>query len=106
MGYKSVIDKRIAGHLLVCKESARLVVDSLQKAGVTASLFGSTLRGDIHTGSDIDILILDYSGVSRGAILDIAERTSRVPVDVLFAEDVKPAVLRMIKEQINAIQER
>ncbi|MFZ4538896.1 nucleotidyltransferase domain-containing protein [Propionivibrio sp.] len=100
MSIEATILNRINDRLLACRESASQVVAALKDVGVEAVPFGSTLRGDVHTDSDLDILVLDCDGVPRGVVMEIAERASSVAVDVLFAEDVKPEVLNLIEQEI------
>jgi len=102
MSYQAVIENRVRDRLAACRESARRVVTALRNKGVSAALFGSTLRGDVHTESDVDILILDHPQTSRGVVLALAEEVATVKVDVLFSEDIKPDVLRKIRAQIDA----
>lgn len=101
MSVIGAIRKRISDRLAACQESARRVIAALDEAGIQAAPFGSTIRGDVHAHSDLDILIIGYHGMPRGQVLDIAEQASVVAVDVLFAEDVNPEALRLIMEQIN-----
>ena len=100
MSLKSAIEKKVASRLAACRESARLATKALRDAGVQALPFGSSVKGDVHAESDLDILVVDRGNLQRGQILAIAERSSSVPVDVLFAEDVTPEALRSIQEDI------
>jgi predicted nucleotidyltransferase len=102
MSLKSLIEKRVTDRLSVCQDDARKILENLRKAGISANLFGSVLKKDVHPESDIDILILDRANMSRGSVLSLAERGSSIDVDVLFAEDIKPDVLEKIMEEINA----
>jgi predicted nucleotidyltransferase len=96
-----VLKRRKTERLLICRESSLLIITTLTQKGIKAEPFGSTIRGDVNSQSDVDILILDRNGMTRGQILVLAESVSLVTVDVLFAEDVNPSVLELIKGQIH-----
>lgn len=86
--------------LLKCRESADLIIDALRAKGVVAEIFGSTLRGHANAESDVDILVLDRNGMTRGQILVLAESVSHITVDVHFGEDFKVSILEEIKEKM------
>jgi len=100
MSLNSAIRKKIDNRVSACRASAQAVIQALEKFGIRAAAFGSTVRGQVHQRSDIDILIFDRNGHSRGHIVTIADEASSVPVDLLFAEDVKPDTLRRIEAEI------
>lgn len=91
------IAEKTAAHIS-CREKRRLEAglrawtlahSDLDKMGVVAELFGSMARGQVHDRSDVDVLVLDRNGHSRGAILRVIEdHADDIPVDVLFAEDL------------------
>ena len=77
----------------------------LRKRGVaTLALFGSTVRGQAHVGSDIDVLIetaadFPFSLVDLAALKNFLEERLGHPVDVVTQAGLEPAIrARVIKE--------
>lgn len=94
------ISRREANRLNAGRAAWVRAQESLRILGVSSELFGSMARGDVHDRSDLDALILDRNGYSRGTILRaIEDHAGDIPVDVIFAEDI-PAekVFRMREE--------
>lgn len=103
MSYREFLEKRLVDRLSLCRESGSRIVRAMHDAGVHSVIFGSTARGDVHTESDIDVLVVEHGNVSRAQVLRLAESVTAVPVDVVFAEDVRPEVLQgMLKESRHA----
>jgi predicted nucleotidyltransferase len=92
--------KRCASHLIECERSAERVVRALAGSGIESLLFGSVMRHQVSPASDLDILVQDRHGISRGIILCIAEEASTVEVDIIFAEDTSEVMLERIKTDI------
>lgn len=70
---------------LVSTATLDLVVDRLRRAAPEATiiLFGSRARGDSHAGSDVDILVVEPSLVSRhDEIVRLSDRLADLDVEV------------------------
>ncbi len=77
--------KRVAG---ACERA-------LARVGVRAHVVGSLAYDDVREGSDLDLLIVSYPGKTWGQVrsaVDDAARPYGVPVDVIFADTLPPAV--------------
>jgi predicted nucleotidyltransferase len=77
------------------KRAARACESALAAAGVRALVVGSLAYGGVHPGSDLDLLVVSYPGRKWGEVSAIAAgaaRPYRVPVDVIFADTLPPAV--------------
>lgn len=84
---------------LLTNEKASLSKDFKVKA---LGLFGSYVRGDQHTGSDIDILVdVDPSiGLEFVALAERLEGLFGVHVEVVSKRAVKPRFLKHIEKEI------
>jgi predicted nucleotidyltransferase len=77
------------------RQAARSCERALASAGVRSRVVGSLAYGDVRDDSDLDLLILSHAGMTWArvqALVDDAARPYRVPVDVIFAETLPPAV--------------
>ena len=86
----------------VLRRAARHCESALARAGVRARVVGSLAYGAVRPGSDLDLLILSYAGKTWGRVRSIVQDAARpygVPVDVIFADTLPPAVKRaMLKD--------
>lgn len=79
----------------VLRQAARACERALARRGVRARVVGSLAYGGVRPESDLDLLVLDYAGATWGevrALVDEAARPFGVPVDVIFADTLPPAV--------------
>jgi predicted nucleotidyltransferase len=80
----------------------------LAAAGVRALVVGSLAYGGVHLASDLDLLIVSYPGKKWSEVSAIAADAARpygVPVDVIFADTLPPAVRSaMVKDARRASQ--
>lgn len=86
----------------VLRQAARACDTALARAGVRALVVGSLAYGDVRPESDLDLLIVSYPGKSWRDVSSIAADAARaydVPVDVIFADTLPPAVRQaMLKD--------
>ena len=86
----------------VLKHAARACGRALADAGVRALVVGSVAYGAVRSESDLDLLILSHVGKTWGQVrsaVDEAARPFGVPVDVIFADTLPPAVRKaMLKD--------
>lgn len=70
--------------------------------GISAKLFGSMARKNVHDHSDLDILVLDTNGYNPSYIRNVAEDyADNISVDILFSDDLpQHKIDRMLKEAI------
>jgi predicted nucleotidyltransferase len=82
--------------------AARAVDTALARAGVRALVVGSLAYGDVRPDSDLDLLVVSYPGKKWSEVSAIAADAARpygVPVDVIFADVLPPAVRKaMLKD--------
>jgi predicted nucleotidyltransferase len=90
----------------VLKRAARACDAALARAGVQALVVGSLAYGDARPGSDLDLLIVSYRGRKWSEVSAIAEDAARpfgIPVDVIFADTLPPAIRNtMLKDACRA----
>jgi predicted nucleotidyltransferase len=81
---------------------------ALAAAGVRGLVIGSLAYGGVHPASDLDLLIVSYPGRKWSEVSAIAADAARpysVPVDVIFADTLPPAVRSaMLKDARRASQ--
>lgn len=86
----------------VLKQAARACSSALAHAGVRALVVGSVAYGAVRPESDLDLLIVSHAGKTWGqvrAVVDEAAAPYGVPVDVIFADTLPPAVRKaMLKD--------
>ena len=86
----------------ILRQAARACEIALTKAGVRALVVGSLAYDGVGSESDLDLLIVSYPGMKWSevnAIVADAARPYGVPVDVIFADTLPPAVRRaMLKD--------
>jgi predicted nucleotidyltransferase len=86
----------------VLRQAARACETALARAGVRAVVVGSLAYGGVRPESDLDLLIVSYPGKKWGEVSSIAAQAARpygVPVDVIFADTLPPAVRQaMLKD--------
>ncbi|HYN12695.1 MAG TPA: nucleotidyltransferase domain-containing protein [Burkholderiales bacterium] len=86
----------------VLRQAARACETALARAGVRALVVGSLAYGGVRPESDLDLLIVSYPGKKWGEVSSIAAEAARphgVPVDVIFADTLPPAVRQaMLKD--------
>ena len=90
----------------ILRQAARACERALARAGVRARVVGSVAYGAVRAGSDLDLLIVSYPGKTWGQVrstVDDAARPYGVPVDVIFADTLPPAVKNaMLKDARHA----
>lgn len=90
----------------VLRRAARACDAALGSAGVRARVIGSLAYGDVRPESDLDLLVLAHPGRTWAEVQSLADEAARpygVPVDVIFAETLPPAVRRaMLKDARHA----
>ena len=90
----------------VLKQAARVCLSALARAGVRALVVGSVAYGAVRPQSDLDLLVVSHAGKTWHqvrAVVDEAARTYGVPVDVIFADTLPPAVRQaMLKDARHA----
>jgi len=86
----------------ILKRAARACETALASAGVRALVVGSLAYGGVRPESDLDLLIVSYAGQKWSEVSAVAADAARpygVPVDVIFADTLPPAVkLAMLKD--------
>jgi predicted nucleotidyltransferase len=86
----------------VLRQAARACERALAKAGVRVYVVGSLAYGGVRPESDLDLLIDSYPGKTWNEVSAVAAQAARpygVPVDVIFADTLPPAVRRaMLKD--------
>jgi predicted nucleotidyltransferase len=84
------------------KRAARACESALAREGVRALVVGSVAYGDVQPESDLDLLIVSYPRKQWSEVIAIAEDAAQpygVPVDVIFADTLPPAIRRtMLKD--------
>ena len=83
----------------VLRRAARACESALAGAGVRALVIGSVAYGAVRPASDLDLLIVSYAGKSWGqvrAVVDEAAGPYGIPVDVIFADTLPPAVRKAV----------
>ncbi|OGA65288.1 MAG: hypothetical protein A3G83_07310 [Betaproteobacteria bacterium RIFCSPLOWO2_12_FULL_68_20] len=92
----------------VLKQAARACEAALARAGVRALVVGSLAYGGVRPESDLDLLIVSYPGKKWSEVASAATEAARpygVPVDVIFADTLPPAVRKaMLKDARRAGQ--
>lgn len=92
----------------VLKQVARACEAALARAGVRALVVGSLAYGGVRPLSDLDLLIVSYPGKKWSEVASAATEAARpygVPVDVIFADTLPPAVRKaMLKDARRAGQ--
>jgi predicted nucleotidyltransferase len=81
------------------KQAARACEAALGRAGVRALVVGSLAYGGVHPESDLDLLIVSYPGKKWSEVSAVAADAARpygVPVDVIFADTLPPAVRKAL----------
>jgi predicted nucleotidyltransferase len=81
------------------RRAARACESALADAGVRALVVGSVAYGGIRPESDLDLLIVSYPGRTWSEVSAIAGAAARrygVPVDVIFADTLPPAIRRTL----------
>lgn len=90
----------------ILRQAARACERVLARAGVRMRVVGSVAYGSVRPGSDLDLLIVSYTGKTWGevrSIVDDAARPYGVPVDVIYADTLPPAVRKaMLKDACHA----
>ncbi len=79
----------------VLRRAARACEGALAAAGVRALVIGSVSYGGVRPESDLDLMIVSYPGKRWSEVRAIAADAARpygVPVDVIFADTLPPAV--------------
>lgn len=84
------------------RQAARACDTALAGAGVRALVVGSLAYGGVRPESDLDLLIVSYPGKKWSEVSAIAAGAALpygVPVDVIFADTLLPAVKKaMLKD--------
>jgi len=83
------------------RRAARDCEAALARAGVRALVVGSLAYGGVRPESDLDLLIVSYPGKRWSEVSAIAADAARpygVPVDVIFADTLPPAVLSAMRK--------
>ena len=88
------------------RRAARACDTALADQGIRALVVGSLAYGGVHSESDLDLLIVSYPGKKWSEVSAIALHAARrygVPVDVIFADTLPPAVRSvMLKDACRA----
>jgi predicted nucleotidyltransferase len=86
----------------VLRRAARACEAALARAGVRSLVVGSLAYGDARPTSDLDLLIVSYPARKWSEVSAIAEQAARpfgIPLDVIFADTLLPAIRRaMLKD--------
>ena len=86
----------------VLRRAARACEAALARAGVRALVVGSLAYGGVRPESDLDLLVVSYPGKKWSEVSAVATAAARpygVPVDVIFADTLPPAVRKaMLKD--------
>jgi predicted nucleotidyltransferase len=92
----------------VLRRAARACDGALARIGVRALVVGSVAYGAVRDRSDLDLLVVSYPGKTWGQVRAAADEAARpfgVPVDVIFADTLPPAVkAAMLKDARRASQ--
>src|SRR3990172_4024534 len=92
----------------ILRQAARACETALARAGVRALVVGSLAYGGVRPESDLDLLIVSYPGKKWSEVASAATEAARpygVPVDVIFADTLPPAVRKaMLKDARRAGQ--
>jgi predicted nucleotidyltransferase len=92
----------------ILRQAARACEAALARAGVRALVVGSLCYGGVRPESDLDLLIVSYPGKKWSEVSAVAAAAARlygVPVDVIFADTLPPAVKQaMLKDARRASQ--
>lgn len=83
----------------VLRRAARACAAALESAGARVRVVGSLAYGDVQPDSDLDLLVLAHPGHTWAEVQSLADEAARpygVPVDVIFAETLSPAVRRAL----------
>lgn len=90
----------------VLRRAARACEAALVRAGIRALVVGSLAYRGVRPRSDLDLLIVSYPGKSWSEVSTVAAEAARpygVPVDVIFADTLPPAVKRaLLKDALRA----
>lgn len=81
------------------RRAARACEAALAAAGIRALVVGSVAYGGARPESDLDLLIVSYPGKKWSEVSAIAAAAARpygVPVDVIFADTLPPAVRKAL----------
>lgn len=85
----------------ILRRAARACESALAHAGITSLVVGSVAYGDVRPASDLDLLIVSYPGRTWGEVSAIAEEAARpfaIPLDVIFADTLPPAIRRAMQK--------
>jgi predicted nucleotidyltransferase len=86
----------------ILRQAARACETALAKAGIRALVVGSLAYGRVGQESDLDLLIVSYPGKKWSEVSAVAAEAAQpygVPVDVIFADTLPPAVKKaMLKD--------
>ncbi|MGQ0543877.1 MAG: nucleotidyltransferase family protein [Betaproteobacteria bacterium] len=86
----------------VLRQAARACEAALAREGARALVVGSLAYGGVRPESDLDLLIVSYPGKKWSEVSSAAAAAAQpygVPVDVIFADTLPPAVRRaMLKD--------
>ena len=86
----------------ILRQAARACEAALAREGVRALVIGSLAYGGVRPTSDLDLLIVSYAGKKWSDVSRVAADASRpygVPVDVIFADTLPPAIRKaMLKD--------
>ncbi len=79
----------------VLRRAAQACETALADAGIRALVVGSLAYGGVRPESDLDLLVVSYPGKKWSEVSAIAAAAARpygVPVDLIFADTLPPAV--------------
>ena len=86
----------------ILRRAARACERALAKAGVRARVVGSVAYDAVRARSDLDLLIVSYPGKTWGQVRSVVDNAAQpygIPVDVIFADTLPPAVRKaMLKD--------
>ena len=73
---------------------------ALRKAGVSAQIVGSLVKGKFRADSDVDFLVENRGGLSESMVVSIVESgMAGFPFDIVFADRADPGLLAMMREE-------
>lgn len=92
----------------VLRQAARACAGALARAGVEVRVVGSVAYGAVRPASDLDLLIIAYPGKSWAQVRSMVDEAAQpydIPVDVIFADTLPPAVRKALLKDARRARE-